>query len=255
MTKFQPMLDSVIFEIRYASGHLYFDRCGQTILDLERECRGWLAVQVDTNTGTLEKPDKWYRVSFNNKTYNFTGEKAYKNETKSLSKECSKIWRIIQANLGIEEIIRVGCRIHYLLPTESLEESEKLLAGSKLNINYPERIKDSGYHIKNRQMVTTLIKDQLEYRVLLAGVTRTEGIPPPDIIRQDPKTLSKNQKQFRLSRLEQLSEYSANPKYGVFLDVDCAQYEPKAVSPEAYISDHIKIVSTDFLPILEMLND
>jgi hypothetical protein len=245
--------DTLIFEIRYATGHLYFDRCGQTLLDIEGECEGWLAGPVDPQTGTLERPDKWYRVNFNNSKFDFTADKAHKNKIEDIANECSKIWRIIQANFGLEEFIRIGCRINYILPTGSIEESEKLLKKATLNVNYPERLNNPEFTIKTRQIITMVSKNKLEYRLQLAGVTRTEGVRPSDIVRKDPKTLSKNQKKFRLARLQQLREYSANPMYGVYLDVDCAQYAPPKIEVDAFINGQFKTVKEDFLPILEEL--
>ena len=65
--------------------------------------------------------------------------------------------------------------------------------------------------------------------------------------------MPKNQKKFRLARLQQLREYSANPMYGVYLDVDCAQYAPTKIEVDAFINGQFKTVKEDFLPILEEL--
>lgn len=253
MTRFTPSLDNFAFEIRYSSGHLYLDRCGQTLIDIEQECDGWMTGDVSPNSGNLERPDKWYGLSFNNHHFVFVSNRAYKNNIEDTADECSKIWKIIQANLGIDNYIRVGFRLHYILATESIEESEILLKNSDFNVKLPENIKEPDYEIKTRQIVVIVKKGNVEYRIELSGVTRMEALPPTDIMKVNPKTLSRNQRKFRLARLNQLKEYSANPMYGVHLDIDCVEMEPIAVSPTNYIVEKSKIVKEEFYPILEKI--
>jgi len=58
MKKIQPTFDYAAFEIRYASGDLFFDRCGQALLDIDRKCSGWNMTSVSLQTGALENPSK-----------------------------------------------------------------------------------------------------------------------------------------------------------------------------------------------------
>ncbi len=253
MKKFSPILDTSNFEIRYASGYLYFDRCGQCLLDIERECEGWLAVSVSPQTGKLERPDKDFRLSFNNDQFNFSVHRASKVDIDLIAKEASVLWKIVQANLGIDVFLRVGYRLSYLLATQSTEDAEKLLRQSELNVEVPNKTINSGYTIKSQQIVTVLCREEMEYRVQLGTVTRHEAINPANILRGDPRILSKKQNEFRMAQFKQLSEYSANPMYAVCLDVDCAQIKPDAVSVQEFIVNQSEIVANDFLPILEKL--
>ena len=121
-----PLLDFVAFEIRYGSGHLYFDRCGQCLLDTERECLGWTPISADIQSGRLENPSKSLYAGFNNQRFNFTAQKASKLAMSEIAKEISCLWNIIQANLGLDEFVRIGFRLNYLLATESIDEADKL---------------------------------------------------------------------------------------------------------------------------------
>ena len=253
MEKFRPILDTFIFEIRYGFGQLYFDRCGQTLFDIERECEGWITIAADPQTGTLERPDKNYRVAFNNHKFDFTAESAHKEEFPEIAKEASTIWKIIQANLGLDEFIRVGCRFQFLKAMNSIEQAEKALRKSQLNINLPENVNDSGYNVKSRKIVTILIKDEAEFRIQLEGITRMQSVDPSRVLVADPRMLSKKQNKARIERLRQLSEYTTDPMYAVKLDVDCACYEPETVNVKAYILEKSEIVRKDFFPILERL--
>ncbi|MCK4816734.1 hypothetical protein KA005_13270 [bacterium] len=253
MKRFPPILSTFIFEIRYASGHLYFDRCGQTLLDIERECEGWLGIAADPQTGTLERPDKNFRVGFSNSKFDFTAERVDKEEFAEIAKETSIIWKIIQANLGLDEFLRIGCRLQYLMAMKSIDQAEKALRNSELNIQLPASFDSSGYTVKSRNIVTVLRQDEVEYRVKLECLTRTQSIDPSRILTADPRLLSKRQDKARIEQIRQIKQYTLDPMYAVSLDVDCAQYEPETVAVEKYILEKSQVVKKDFLPILEKL--
>jgi hypothetical protein len=255
MNKFDSVLDRVIFEIRYGSGHLYFDRCGQCLTDIERQCDGWLVTSVDLQTGKVEQPEKRMHVNFSNTKFDFTFDRSTSTivDIVDVAKEASLIWKIIQANFALDELIRIGCRFNYILPTVSIDESEKLLEKSKFNITMPEWIDKNEYKTKTREALVILSKADVEYRIRLCGVTRQEAVDPSTLPLADPRVLSKKQNQYRIIKLKKMSEYSANPMYAVLLDVDCVCYNPETISVQEFIQTHVKIVEKAFLPILKNL--
>ena len=253
MKKMPPILDYASFEIRYGSGQLYFDRCGQCLLDIGRECPGWTVISVDLQTGILENPSKSLRANFNNQLFAFTAEKASRLDMGEIAKEICGLWNIIQANLGLDEFLRIGFRLNYLLPTESDEEAERRLKPSEINLVIPQSLLSDGYSIKNRQIIVVLVKDGTEYRVELAAVTRYEGLAPSDLVRTDPRLLSKKQKEFRIAKLKQMAEYSANPMFAVNLNVDCVRFNPETLSVEEFILKQAQVVDQTFLPVLRKL--
>ncbi|MBU4185225.1 MAG: hypothetical protein KKC23_03335, partial [Proteobacteria bacterium] len=151
-----PILKTLVFEIRYSSGHLYYDRCGQTLQDIENNLVGWVGGIPDINTGSLQRIDKEYNASFGGIKYDFTANNAGKEETEIIAKDISSLWRIIQANLGMEDFVRVGCRFYYLIPTESTEEAEDRLKASELTIKFPESFFQNDNKIKNRHIITVI---------------------------------------------------------------------------------------------------
>src|SRR4030067_2757476 len=98
MKNMPPTFDYAAYAMRYASGHSYFDRCGQVLLDIDRKCPGWTVTRVTPQTGTLENPSKWLVANFNNQVFTFTAQKAWKLEMGEIAKEISGLWNIIQAN-------------------------------------------------------------------------------------------------------------------------------------------------------------
>ncbi len=246
-------LDYATFEIRYGSGHLYLDRCGQVFLDIDRKCPGWAMTAASPQMGNLENPSKWMVANFNSQIFNLTAQKASRLQVAEIAKEIFGLWNIIQANLGLEEFLRIGFRLNHLLPTESDEEADQRLKNSAINLKIPESLLNNGYSIKNRQLIVVLVKDGTEYRVELAAVTRHEGLVPSDLVRTDPRILSKKQKEIRIAKLKQMAEYSANPMFTVSLNVDCVRFNPETLSVEEFILKQAQVVENTFLPILKNL--
>jgi len=232
---------------------LYYDRCGQCLNDIERGCEGWYVISADPNTGMLEKPEKSFRMNFNNERFVFSALKSSNTDIKTIAKEASILWKIIGANLGLEEYVRQGCRIYYLVGTETLEDADKLIEKASLNLIIPERLTESGFKRKNTNLIVIFKKGNFEYRLQLTAITRYEAINPDNLIRTDPRMLSTRQNQIRLAKFKQLAEYSANPMYAVSLDVDCYEVKPEKISIEAFILEQSDIVKSEFLPILERL--
>jgi len=253
MKDFKMFLDLLTVEIKYLYGHLYWDRCGQTVLDIETQCDGWFSARDEKNVGRLENPEKNMYLVFNDSAFNFSAKKPDVADNDLIAEEVQKLWKIIRANFGLEEYNRVGFRMHFLKPTSSVEKSELLIKKSELNVIIPNHFKDTHYDLKVRQLTTIFEKEDVEYRVELRGITRSHSIDPSGLYNGRPETLSKNQKEYRLQKMKQLKDYSANPMYAVMLDIDCAKYNPERVSIGEYMKNQTDIVRNDFLPILEKL--
>lgn len=251
MKKFQIFTDLLIFEIKYSHGFLYFDRCGQTILDIETQCDGWFCARTEKNTGQLENPEKRMVLDFSDNSFTFS-IKPEKLDEDLIAKEVQKLWKIIKANFGLEEYYRIRCRIYFLKPTHSSDESEKFIKSSKFNVYVPDNLKSPNYNLNIRQVIAIFEKEGVEYRVELKGITRAESVDPSGLLGR-PETMSKDQQKYRQLKMKRLAEYSANPMYAVMLDIDCAKYNPEQFSVGDYIKNQLDIVRKDFLPILENL--
>jgi hypothetical protein len=216
-------------------------------------CDGWLTSTADPRMGVIHCADKQLSVSFNNHLFAFHSQNSFKTEYKIIAKEAAKIWKIIQANLGIDEILRVGCRIYFLIATTSIDESEKRLEKAEFNIVLPKYLTESDYRIKNRVSTVILSRGDIEYRISLEGVIRHEAISPNNLIKEDPRFLSSKQNAVRMAQLRQLAEYKANPMFAVSMDIDCVLIKPKDVSVEDFMTSQADIIKKDFMPILEKI--
>jgi hypothetical protein len=251
MKSYKIFLDLLSFEIRYPLGQLYWDRCGQTILDIKMLGSNWIGDVTDNATCRLEKLNKDMVLNFNSKMFHISAKKQ-DLDNDDIIDEANMIWKIISSNFGINEYDRVGARFQFLKPTKSIEESEHFINKSELNVTVPSYFSPE-YKLSVRQVTTIFEKEEMEYRIELKGITRTEGIDPSGLFITRPKNMSKNQKLYQIDRLKKISEYSGNPMYGVMLDIDCVLYNPQRISIIEFIKNQKLIVKKDFLPILEAL--
>ena len=248
--RFESFLGELAFEVRYAYGHGYLDHCGQTMIDIERSKPDWVAGDVSPQSGSLQNPKKGYLAVFDSRRFVLSAVRP--RDTKGFAEEAQSLWTIVRDNLGLFDFLRVGCRFNYYLPTRSLEDAEAKLVKANLNVTYPKDLSD--YRPKFREMVLTLERQGVEYRVALRGVTRTEGaVSASSLISADPRSLSSHQREARIEAIKAQAAYNKSPEYAVHLDIDCAQCEQQQVKPSAYILDCESIIKADFLRLLTSL--
>ena len=251
MKTFPLSMDSLHYEIRYEYGNLYFDRCGQCVNDIERNCEGWRFMTADPSKGLLECPAKSFSAQFTHNRFIFSASKASSLEIKSIAREANNVWKIIKANLGLDQFLRQGCRVYFLKPATSTEEAEKLIDKAEVNVDIPQRLIDSGFNKKNSHLTTVVARGDFEYRIQMMSITRFEAMNPDLLIREDPRFLSSKQKEIRLQKLQRMSEYSANPMYAACLDVDCYQALPSNIFAEEFILEQYNVVASNFVSLLE----
>ncbi len=248
--RFEIFLGELALEVRYAYGHRYFDQCGQTLIDIERSKPDWVAGDPTPQSGSLQNPKRNYFVAFDARRFVISAIRP--RYTQDFAEEAHSLWAIVRDNLGLSDFLRLGCRFNYYLPTRSIGEAEAKLAKASLNVTYPDILRQKHYEPKFREMMLTLEREGVEYRVVLRGVTRTESaIPASSLLTADPRSLSTHQKEARLEAIKARTAYSKSPEYAVHLDIDCAQFEPRHVKPNVYVLECESVLQADFAHIVD----
>ncbi|MCP3963426.1 MAG: hypothetical protein GY719_36785 [bacterium] len=244
----QVRLDKVAFEIKFAFGHIYLDRCGQVLVEIERTMPGWVAGEVSPNSGRVQCPAHRQVANFNTEGFHIIASRPHNLDT--FCDHATSLWRILRSNLGLDNLIRIGARFYFLLPAKDLEQVDERIANADLNVRLPSRL-DAAYTPIRRHIVVILKREEVEYRVELSGVERTESIPPPKGL-PDPRLLAKHQQKARIDQMRWREAYDKNPMYAVSLDIDCVQYEPEtSVNPDRYIRRSFEVVTEDFKKTIE----
>ena len=248
---FKPRLDKIDFGIKYECGHLYFDRCGQTIVDIQNIFPNFLFTEANAQGSTMTSVGENITISFSYDRFIFSIEALKEDTIINAINYCQTIWKIVQGNLNLDLFNRIGCRMFYIVPADSREDAEKLIGRSGLNISYPDSLISKNYEPKVRHIVSILQKGDIEYRLELKGIARILGRPPSHLEITDPKALSRNQRNAQIELLKARTQYSREPMYAVQFDIDSYCYEPENIQLENFIKQQISITKSDFLPILE----
>ena len=235
---FPLRLDAFTFEVKYAFGYTYLDRCGQVIVDAERNYDGWVPGSTSSLSGILENPGLAATVRFSADAFAFSATRV--DDLSALAASAEDLWGVVRLNLGLSEWVRIGCRFQYLLPKSSLGEVERTLMRAPLRvalydetgrtIDWPE-----GYAATKQQPSITLQREGVEYRVTLQSVTRIEGVSTSALVRTNPRLLPRNRRKAQLDAIKARQSYARDPTYALHLDIDCFVEDPTDARAREFI--------------------
>ena len=247
------VLDSVVFEIRYAFGYLFYDRSGQIISDIERNLDGWIFVGADSNMAKLENPFHNFTALVGLERFAFICNKAEASHSGDITAEIKAFWKIVQANLAVNDFHRIGTRIKYIAPFMSIEEAEKITASDKIKIGLFQPIEDDGFTPTIREIIQIFKHEDTKFRVQIQAVTRANAVAPSPIMTTPLNSFARHHRNIYKERNRQLAEYNANPTYCIELDVDCYQLDPEEINITQFVKENRGLVEDKFLPIFRSL--
>ncbi len=190
------MLNRVILEMRYNEGFLYWDKCGATLLDIQKGFHEWKWKNISTELTRLENHTKNMELVFNYENIRFI-----QNEVENLNQfklAAGQITPLIVEKLDIKKFKRVGNRYLYVFPLENPDQGKKIIQKSSL-IEIPnKKLSLFGGEPTKTAFVVHIENGNSHYRIELVGIERIE----------EPKNVRINER--------------FNPKYGLRVDVDIA---------------------------------
>ncbi len=196
-------LNKVILQLRYDEGHLYWDRCGALLLDIQKEFPEW-KWEKGQEVGFLINTKRSMELLFNYSNIRFI-----QNEVENLNqfKEATgKIAPFIVEKLEIKKFKRVGNRYLYVLPLENPEQGKQIIQKSRF-IQIPEgKLTLFGEKPVKTAFFVYIENKNSHYRIELGCIERIEV----------PKNIKIDER--------------FNPKYGLRIDVDIATVSEVNVS-------------------------
>lgn len=193
-------LNRVILEFRYDEGFLYWDKCGETLLDIQRNFPEWKWEGISTELARLKNHTRNMELIFNHKNIRFI-----QNEVENLNqfkKAAGEITPIIVEKLKIESYKRIGNRYLYILPLENLSEARKIIQKTNFIEVNKEKLSLFGENPIKTAFVINIENKNHSYRIEFVSIERIET----------PKNIRLNER--------------FNPKYGLRIDVDIAIINP-----------------------------
>jgi hypothetical protein len=245
----RPHLNKLMFELRYAQGHRYLDRCGETIIEIEDHAPGWISREVTPSGGGLIHMEK--DIAFTFSSYKLDAGQDDPKDTRGFCEQVGLLTDIVCKILGISTYIRIGVRFIFLYPAASMEEAEELVRRSKVVVPDPKLVEMFGEGLRAQKHIFIFEKGQAGRRVEIGGLRREEGKLPPELLSTEPKNLPKGQREALARKLMETKRYSEAPRFSLQVDVDNYEYDPESFDVRSFIESHEDFVRNNLLRLME----
>lgn len=220
-------LTRVILELRYRKGFLYWDRCGATLLEIQKKYPKWKWESTSVELTRLIDLQRNMEFLFNIRNIRFI-----QNEVENLNqfkKVTTAITPLIVDKLEIERFSRIGNRYMYVLPLKTLSEGREIIKISKAIEIPKERLAMFGKKSVKTSFTLHIDNEKIHYRIELTTIERIAS----------PKNIKINE--------------AFNPKYGLRIDVDIATLgEVKATTFDgsSFIQDNKKFLENNLVKFI-----
>lgn len=239
-----PILQKIVFELRYRRGYSYLDRCGRMITAIMDDYPEWttdpnapnpqsaslvsLANSCVLNIGT-RKLDLSLEIPVGGDPLDIEGVEKFADQVDQST-------AIVIDQLGLKTFGRIGCRLWYIFPCESQEESEDWLASlGCYNVN-DKLIRAFGGTREALSVAVVIAGDDRCYRVAFNGVQRTASIDlGKGILNVRARDLEKNQQEFLREQEKTKARIRRSPEYPAMIDVDAYVEEPEVLDARQFV--------------------
>jgi len=171
-------LNRCVLEIRYPKGHLYWDVCGKSIMEineLSKENIDFLRLKKDECVLKYINNPK-AEASFGQKHMTLS-----ENELKNINtfkENGPMILDTVKKHLGIKRISRAGFRLIYVLPKDSYEDAEQFVDElSFCSVNAPI-FKGFGSEVEAEKPVVNIRDGETNIRISVSAAKRTDSDEP-----------------------------------------------------------------------------
>ncbi|MFQ6116545.1 MAG: hypothetical protein ACE5NG_21010 [bacterium] len=168
-------LEQVVLQLNYDSGYRYWDKCGETIIEIQKAFPEWTWREIRRD-GTVLENQKTEHMSL---LFSWDTIRLIQHEVENLNQfrnYCGEIPRIITKCLSIEKYQRVGNRFWYIYKVQDIESGQKEITRAKLLEIPAEKIKLFGDRIKAKSFTIVFEKNDLDIR-LFVDVFKRADVP------------------------------------------------------------------------------
>ena len=230
-----------VFEARYERGYRYLDRCGDVMVILEEalpaitNSKAWMPDEMRPTGARIKCPEIDVNVIFD--TYRVCVDHN-PADVKCPFIDISKyIFDTIVAKFGVSKIVRFGNRQFYLIPTDSVDDADKL-STEKISLkNWPGPQSNS---MQIRQCQVTTIFENAERTIgaqlSVKPVSKVEApLHIDERLRTPPHLLPTGQREALLAQLKRKKQREVEPVAGLMVDVDYYCVKPEELSIRAFL--------------------
>lgn len=247
-----PILQQVVFELRYDGGFGYLDVCGSIINKLLAEQPQW---QVeDRGIGPQNAPllniETGAVLNFSSRKMDISlhmpadGEALSDPDIEALAQDVRYVHALLQDQLGLQTYSRIGYREWLLFGGKDSADCENWLTQLGLYRIDPILAKSYSSSLQSAAMVVVMAGTDRLFRISFSGVERLATIDfGSRVLSVSPRALPKGQRE-KLLEIEMVKRrVRQRPTWAAMIDVDTYLEEPEAVEPFDFVmSSHQQVL-------------
>lgn len=240
----EPILQKIVFELRYRRGFSYLDKCGRTINAIIDDFPEWTTDPGNPNpqAASLISLANSCVLSIGTKKLDLSleipvgGESLAQDGVEKFADQADHSTAIVVDQLGLDQFDRIGCRLWYIFPCESQEESENWLTSLDCYSVNASLVEAFGSSTEALGVSIVITGEDRTYRVAFNGVQRTATVDlGRGILNVRVRDLDSDQQEMlrkqelTKARVRRASEFPA------MVDVDAYVENPESPNPRDFV--------------------
>lgn len=239
-----PSLLKIVFELRYRQGFVYLDRCGRTINLIQEYYPDWIVAsgQPNAQVASMVNVATGTKFNFNSLKLDISLDrqsdgKLDQADIERFAAETEELSGTVVDQLSLAEFSRIGCRIWFLLPSESMEEANEFLQSLQLFTVSPTVLKAFKGSLEAVSFAATLVGEDRKFRFSAENSERVFEVDLGDVQLNVPIQAlpSKDRPAAIMKREKAKSRMRRNPAFATIIDVDAYRDNPEILKPAEFI--------------------
>ena len=241
----EPIFQKIVFELRYRQGFSYLDKCGRMINAITENHPEWtldpgkpnpqnaalisLSNSCVLHVGT-RKLDLSLEIPAGGDTLEDDGLDEYADQVENTT-------AIIIDQLGLNEYDRIGCRVWYIFPCETQEESESWLNSLGCYSVSNNLVSAFGDSVEAAGLSVIVNGEDRDYRIAFNGVQRAAELDLGDaVLNVRPRDLDKKQQELLKHQEKTKARMRRAPSFPAMIDIDAYVEEPQSPEPKHFVT-------------------
>jgi hypothetical protein len=250
----QPLLQKVVFDVRYHFGYTYLDNCGRCLNMIMHDHPEWFMRDgASPSSAPLVSLTNSACLNFSSTRYDLSIEKVpgedpvSEEDVLEFFSQSDYIHDIISTHLGLAEFSRIGFRAWYLFGCDSEDEAErwlKSLGCYTISPALPSAFKGT---LEDTGVSVLITGPDRKYRIAFHGVQRTAQVDfGQGLLTLQPRYMHTGQKKALAERERLKKRMRQNPDFAAMIDIDAFQENPHVIAPSRFLQSS----KEQFLPML-----
>jgi hypothetical protein len=263
-----PETLKVVFELRYRQGMTYLDRCGRTINMIQEYHPEWVlpvGAGATPQNATLLNVESKFKLNFSSHKIDLTVDRPIlegdldSDKLKLFAADAEAVSSIIIDQLGLADYSRIGCRVWYLFPSETMDEAVSYITELGLFTINPAIYEAFGGVADTLSLGVVIDGSDRKFRIGFEAVERAIEIDlgdavvniPPQVLKagrrvsgrdEDKRVADERQRAF-IRKLQRGTRQQKHSPFASLIDVDVYRDDPETVKPGEFVLSSLDLAA------------